>query len=347
MRKLAIFSILVLTVAVSAFAAAQTLPQMFRQVQEEFARGDYRDALATLDRLDEASRQPGFENDRAQLAPAIAFFRGASLAQLGRTDEAKEQFAIYLTKLPTAQMKEGAFPKAVEEAFHATRREMSSRSASLPDNDLASVYASFRPVATLRADASWADSPVRRLMTPEESAEWALLEDDAERWEFVTNFWARRDPTPGTPENEFRAEIERRILFADNAFASEDLPGRKSERALVFTFLGPPSYVARAQMRNQGIEALRGRDQGSNLGGGHQTAGAGSRSLTFELSQGIQETWQYRSGDVPQPLAFPDLTFEFITRKGYGTDVLQKSPEALQAIEMMIDAAAKELNLPM
>ena len=46
----------------------------------------------------------------------------------------------------------------------------------------------------------------RVLLLPEEAALLKELRDDKERLEFQKIFWARRDPTPGTPENEFAGQ---------------------------------------------------------------------------------------------------------------------------------------------
>ena len=45
------------------------------------------------------------------------------------------------------------------------------------------------------------------------------LATDEERDHFIEQFWLRRDPTPGTPENEFKEEHYRRIAYANQHFA--------------------------------------------------------------------------------------------------------------------------------
>ena len=55
-------------------------------------------------------------------------------------------------------------------------------------------------------------------MTSEEKSEWGRLNDALSRSEFVTKFWAARDPKPETPENEYRTEYERRVAFSDANF---------------------------------------------------------------------------------------------------------------------------------
>jgi GWxTD domain-containing protein len=53
-----------------------------------------------------------------------------------------------------------------------------------------------------------------------ERATFLSLRTDEERDHFIEQFWLRRDPTPGTPENEFKEEYYRRIAYANNQFAS-------------------------------------------------------------------------------------------------------------------------------
>ena len=44
------------------------------------------------------------------------------------------------------------------------------------------------------------------------------LQTDAERQHFIVQFWKNRDPTPDTPENEFKDEHYRRIAYANFDF---------------------------------------------------------------------------------------------------------------------------------
>src|SRR5262249_29398609 len=61
----------------------------------------------------------------------------------------------------------------------------------------------------------WLRETAVYIIADEEEKAWATLLTDAQRDEFIRTFWLRRDPSPGTPENEFRDEHERRIAFAN------------------------------------------------------------------------------------------------------------------------------------
>ena len=51
----------------------------------------------------------------------------------------------------------------------------------------------------------------RLVMTGEEDDIFQHLPDAESRREFISDFWAKRDPNPETESNEFKEEFERRI----------------------------------------------------------------------------------------------------------------------------------------
>lgn len=91
--------------------------------------------------------------------------------------------------------------------------------------------------------AEWAEGPASHLMTKEETAQWNRLATDEEGEAFIALFWARRDPTPGTPENEFRKEFDARVAAADENFTTLKTRGSLSDRGRALILLGPPSLV--------------------------------------------------------------------------------------------------------
>ena len=91
----------------------------------------------------------------------------------------------------------------------------------------------------------WAAGPTQILMTKADHEEWGKVTTDREAEAFVRLFWARRDPTPDSAENEFRRDFERRAAYADQRFAEkteqgEEVRGSLSDRGRVFILLGPP-----------------------------------------------------------------------------------------------------------
>lgn len=97
----------------------------------------------------------------------------------------------------------------------------------------------------------WADGPVKSIMTPEETAKWKQVRTDDQAKAFVDLFWARRDPTPATAENEFRQEFDRRVEYADLQFSQARRKGSLTDRGRVFIVLGPPYKVARTNPAGQ------------------------------------------------------------------------------------------------
>src|SRR5215470_16017681 len=88
----------------------------------------------------------------------------------------------------------------------------------------------------------WLDEDVRWIITDEERSAFKQLSNDEERDNFIEAFWARRDPTPDTPENEFKEEHYRRIAYANEHFAA-GIPGWKSDRGRIYIMYGPADEI--------------------------------------------------------------------------------------------------------
>jgi len=101
---------------------------------------------------------------------------------------------------------------------------------------------------TDRAESSpyikWLNEDVAYLTTKEERATFQKLTSDEEREKFIEQFWLRRDPTPGTGENELKEEHYRRIAYANERFWTEsDRPGWQTDRGRMFIAYGPPDEI--------------------------------------------------------------------------------------------------------
>ncbi|MBN2431611.1 MAG: GWxTD domain-containing protein [Acidobacteria bacterium] len=84
-----------------------------------------------------------------------------------------------------------------------------------------------------------------------ETEAFDALQSDAERDLFIRAFWDARDPTPGTPQNEFREEHYRRLDYANTRFRSEGKPGWKTDRGRIYILLGPPFQIKEFQNRSE------------------------------------------------------------------------------------------------
>ncbi len=69
----------------------------------------------------------------------------------------------------------------------------------------------------------------------------------AERRELWDDFWARRDPIPATPENEYRDAFFDRVKVATEQLAEPAVPGWRTDRGRVYIVLGPPDDVHRQE----------------------------------------------------------------------------------------------------
>jgi GWxTD domain-containing protein len=89
--------------------------------------------------------------------------------------------------------------------------------------------------------ASWPNGPVKWLMTTDDARAWRSIRNDADARQFIALFWARRDPTPGTAENEYRDEFEHRVAVADVVFTRNGTRGALTDPGRVYIVLGPPA----------------------------------------------------------------------------------------------------------
>jgi len=88
----------------------------------------------------------------------------------------------------------------------------------------------------------WLSEEVPYIITDEERASFKKFTTDDEREQFIEAFWERRNPNPGSPENEFKEEYYRRIAYANEHYAS-GMPGWKTDRGRIYITWGPPDEV--------------------------------------------------------------------------------------------------------
>jgi GWxTD domain-containing protein len=64
---------------------------------------------------------------------------------------------------------------------------------------------------------------------------------DADRDDFIEEFWRRRDPEPDTAVNEYRLEYEERVKRTEIMFPGEGRQGWLTDRGRIYILFGPPS----------------------------------------------------------------------------------------------------------
>lgn len=207
----------------------------------------------------------------------------------------------------------------------------------------ASASATLSPLYT-----GWAAGPASLLFTEADRTAWSAVADDVAAERFVRLFWLRRDPTPDTPDNEFRRDFERRVAMANQSF-SETLddqvtPGWKSDRGRTFVLLGPPE---RRQKSGSEGEASGG-DTGISAGGGGISSGGGPGLFGTGGGQdrfggAAEETWIYEDENKPAWIKKRRVTVKFRSQPGKPHVTLHNSEEALA---LMAEARTRAVVAP-
>src|SRR6185295_7407745 len=88
----------------------------------------------------------------------------------------------------------------------------------------------------------WVTEDVAYIIQDHERAEFRSLATDGDREHFIEQFWLRRDPTPGTAENEFKEEHYRRIAYANQNYGAR-AAGWKTDRGRIYITYGPADEI--------------------------------------------------------------------------------------------------------
>ncbi len=81
----------------------------------------------------------------------------------------------------------------------------------------------------------------RYIILSEENEVFQKLSSDRERDIFIEAFWKQRDPTPGTPQNEYKEEMINRFLAANRQFGrGTTRQGWTTDMGKIYILLGPP-----------------------------------------------------------------------------------------------------------
>ena len=199
----------------------------------------------------------------------------------------------------------------------------------------------------------WAAGPTQILMTKADHEEWGKVTTDREAEAFVRLFWARRDPTPDSAENEFRRDFERRAAYADQRFAEkteqgEEVRGSLSDRGRVFILLGPPRRTQQPGSAGSTQGGDFGLGEGTVSGEGEIRVGATApgRGGTYEGS-GVasEEIWIYEADKKPDVIKKKRAQIRFRTKAGTEEVQLYQAEEALSYMAAAVDRAIVRPNL--
>jgi GWxTD domain-containing protein len=154
----------------------------------------------------------------------------------------------------------------------------------------------------------WLTEDVVYIISDQEREVFRRLGSDEERDKFIEQFWLRRDPTPGTPANEFKDEHYRRIAYANRRFRSlAGTQGWKTDRGRIYITFGPPDEIEN--------HAAGSYERPAEQGGG--------RTSVFPFQQ-----WRYRHveeiGD--------NIIMEFVDRTQTGDYAMVMGPFEKEAL---------------
>lgn len=90
--------------------------------------------------------------------------------------------------------------------------------------------------------SNWLGEDAAYIITDAERDAFEALATDEERYQFIEQFWLRRDPTPDTVRNEFQEEHYQRIAYA-NAHFTSGIPGWRTDRGRIYIIWGPPDQI--------------------------------------------------------------------------------------------------------
>lgn len=290
----------------------------------------------------------------------MAFYRAVCEANIGQTEKATADFETFLTIQPNASLDPSMYSKKAIAAFDAARAKSAPPAdASAGTSSIFQAFQEFKlpPNSGEQVNDKWGSGPVKWIMTADEKRAWASLQGGPEWQEFVDKFWEKRNPQPGNPDNVFKTTFDRRVAFADANFVqSEGTRGSMTDRGMIFVLLGPPTYVGRKPIRtgddsseaeglssvnsnaeNIAVTSARASAPSGKISSGKaasiSAAYGGPGTKIVDTFQNWREVWHYRKELLPKGVGYQQVDMEFITKVGYGQNVLTRDHTALATID--------------
>ncbi len=172
-------------------------------------------------------------------------------------------------------------------------------------------------LAQLTKYKDWAKSPEAYFLTPAEREEWSRVTNDADAEKFIATYWARRDPTPATPQNEFKDGVMRRIAAADEQFKLRRYNrGAESARGRVFVTLGAPSRASQSRPQD--------RAGGAVGDSGLPTRPEGGSGFGDTSTSAVTVNWTYDKSHFDPSWGIPEMRIRFSVDPLRGSDDMAK-----------------------
>lgn len=85
---------------------------------------------------------------------------------------------------------------------------------------------------------TWLNDQVKPIITKEERDAFKKLKTDAEKDKFISDFWAKRDPSPGTPDNEYQKTYEAQLQILTDKLKGSTKKAVDSDMGMTALLLG-------------------------------------------------------------------------------------------------------------
>jgi len=297
--------------APSAFAA-HTPAEAIAAGRTAIEAGLFDRAIIVMQDAIPAATMLSSEKEKSDALAAIHFYSALAFSELERDDKAREELREFLRFRPgVPKIDESKYPVPFVRTFNEVVTQARPGGKAPASNSFESAYPGFNDFAMKkpreRKISEWGRSPEYAfLATDEEQRNWQKLADDDARRDFVSRFWARRDP-------QFREEFERRAAFADETFGNEGTRGSLTDRGRVFILVGTPYRVTQRPL--VGMRVLP------------------SRLGDLRNQQGTMERWVFSRDQLPVPLPRQQVEFTFIDAPDYGDHILQRDAFAIKELD--------------
>jgi len=163
----------------------------------------------------------------------------------------------------------------------------------------------------------WRNGGVQWIMTSAEKNAWKQVKSDEEAVKFIDLFWARRDPTPGTPQNAARDEFDARAKLANEKFSEPKKLGVLTDRGRAWIVLGPPPNKTELMGRvsSGGAPLVSGGPASGGGGrsqGGDTPTGSGSDPARGR-QMGARDQWIWEHDQAVAQFGLPRVEVVFVT----------------------------------
>ena len=190
---------------------------------------------------------------------------------------------------------------------------------------LAGIAMTSLALAQLSKYKDWAKSSEAYFLTPAEREEWSRVTNDTDAEKFIATYWARRDPTPATPQNEFKDGVMRRIAAADEQFKLRRYNrGAESARGRIFVTLGAPSRASQSRPQD--------RAGGAVGDSGLPTRPEGGSGFGDTSTSAVTVSWTYDKDHFNPSWGIPEMRIRFSVDPLRGSDDMAKDAVVERAI---------------